>query len=38
LAALACASLAVVDFGDWARQAWPVLADAVLGEATQRLG
>ena len=31
-AGLACAALADVDFGDWARQAWPPLADAVLAE------
>jgi len=32
-AGLACAALADVDFGDWAREAWPVLSDAVLAEA-----
>jgi CubicO group peptidase (beta-lactamase class C family) len=31
-AGLACAGLADVDFGAWAREAWPVLSDAVLEE------
>jgi CubicO group peptidase (beta-lactamase class C family) len=31
-AGLACACLADRDFGDWAREAWPRLSDAVLGE------
>lgn len=31
-AGLACAALADVDFGDWARAAWPALSDAVLEE------
>jgi len=31
---LACAALADVDFGDWAREAWPRLSDALLAEAT----
>jgi CubicO group peptidase (beta-lactamase class C family) len=29
---LACVCLAGCEFGDWAREAWPRLADAVLGE------
>lgn len=29
-AGLVCATLADVDFGDWAREAWPRLSDAVL--------
>jgi CubicO group peptidase (beta-lactamase class C family) len=29
-AGLALATLAGVDFGDWARTAWPALNDAVL--------
>jgi CubicO group peptidase (beta-lactamase class C family) len=28
----ACASLSDVDFGDWAKEAWPRLSDAVLAE------
>jgi CubicO group peptidase (beta-lactamase class C family) len=32
-AGLACASLADEQFGDWAKNAWPRLADAVLAEA-----
>jgi CubicO group peptidase (beta-lactamase class C family) len=32
-AGLACAALADLDFGDWAREAWPRLSDAVLAEA-----
>jgi CubicO group peptidase (beta-lactamase class C family) len=28
----ACASLSDLDFGDWAKDAWPRLSDAVLGE------
>ncbi len=31
-AGLACAALANVDFGDWAREAWPALSDSVLRE------
>jgi CubicO group peptidase (beta-lactamase class C family) len=31
-AGVACATLADVDFGDWAIEAWPVLSDAVLTE------
>ncbi len=31
-AGVACAALANRDFGDWAKAAWPVLADAVLEE------
>jgi CubicO group peptidase (beta-lactamase class C family) len=34
-AGLACAALADVDFGEWARQAWPALSDAVLAQARQ---
>jgi CubicO group peptidase (beta-lactamase class C family) len=30
-AGLACACLTDRDFGDWSREAWPVLSDAVLG-------
>jgi hypothetical protein len=29
---LALACLTDLDFGDWAKDAWPRLADAVLGE------
>ncbi len=32
-AGLACAALADVDFGDWAREAWPQFGDAVLASA-----
>jgi CubicO group peptidase (beta-lactamase class C family) len=32
-AGLACAALADVDFGAWAREAWPMFSDAVLREA-----
>jgi CubicO group peptidase (beta-lactamase class C family) len=32
-AALACACLAERAFGDWAKEAWPALSDAVLAEA-----
>jgi CubicO group peptidase (beta-lactamase class C family) len=32
-AGLACACLADRDFGDWAKEAWPRLSDAVLEEA-----
>jgi CubicO group peptidase (beta-lactamase class C family) len=32
-AALACACLTDLEFGDWARSAWPELSDAVLAEA-----
>jgi CubicO group peptidase (beta-lactamase class C family) len=32
-AGLACAVLADLDFGDWAREAWPRLSDAVIAEA-----
>jgi CubicO group peptidase (beta-lactamase class C family) len=35
-AGLACACLADRDFGDWAKEAWPRLSDAVLEEAAQR--
>jgi CubicO group peptidase (beta-lactamase class C family) len=28
----ACASLSDLDFGDWAKEAWPRLSDAVLAE------
>jgi CubicO group peptidase (beta-lactamase class C family) len=31
-AGVACAALADVDFGEWARQAWPQLSDDVLAE------
>ena len=34
-AGLACAGLADVDFGDWAKEAWPALADAVLSEGSR---
>ncbi|MBA3348148.1 MAG: beta-lactamase family protein [Actinobacteria bacterium] len=37
-AALACAGLADVDFGDWARESWPPLADAVLSEGRRATG
>ncbi|MBD0329269.1 MAG: beta-lactamase family protein [Thermoleophilia bacterium] len=33
-AGLACACLTDREFGDWAKEAWPRLSDAVLGEAT----
>ncbi|HLT15594.1 MAG TPA: serine hydrolase domain-containing protein [Acidimicrobiales bacterium] len=32
-AGVACAGLSDQPFGDWAREAWPVLGDAVLAEA-----
>jgi CubicO group peptidase (beta-lactamase class C family) len=32
--ATACACLTDLEFGDWALQAWPALADAVLAELT----
>jgi CubicO group peptidase (beta-lactamase class C family) len=32
-AGLACAALSDREFGDWAREAWPGLSDAVLAEA-----
>ena len=32
-AGIACACLTDLEFGDWAREAWPRLSDAVLGEA-----
>lgn len=35
-AGLACACLTDRDFGDWAREAWPALADAVLGAFASR--
>jgi CubicO group peptidase (beta-lactamase class C family) len=35
-AELACGCLADRDFGDWAKEAWPRLSDAVLEEAAQR--
>jgi CubicO group peptidase (beta-lactamase class C family) len=34
-AGLACAGLADVDFGAWAKEAWPALADAVLSEGSR---
>jgi CubicO group peptidase (beta-lactamase class C family) len=34
-AGVACACLADRDFGDWAKDAWPRLSDAVLDEAAQ---
>ena len=34
-AGLACAGLADVDFGEWAKEAWPELADAVLSEGSR---
>jgi CubicO group peptidase (beta-lactamase class C family) len=33
-AGLACACLTDLEFGDWAREAWPRLSDAVLAEAS----
>ncbi len=33
---LACAVLTTRDFGEWAREAWPVLSDAVLRELEPR--
>ena len=35
-AGLACACLTDLEFGDWAKEAWPRLADAVLAEAGVR--
>jgi CubicO group peptidase (beta-lactamase class C family) len=35
-AGLACACLTDREFGDWAREAWPALADAVLGAFASR--
>jgi CubicO group peptidase (beta-lactamase class C family) len=35
-AAVACGCLTDLDFGDWAKEAWPRLSDAVLEEATSR--
>lgn len=32
---LACAALADVDFGDWAKEAWPALADGVLSAGSR---
>lgn len=32
-ACLACAALTTRDFGDWAKEAWPRLSDAVMAEA-----
>jgi CubicO group peptidase (beta-lactamase class C family) len=32
-AGLACAALTTRDFGDWAKEAWPALSDAVFAEA-----
>ena len=29
---VACAALTTREFGDWAKEAWPRLADAVLAE------
>jgi CubicO group peptidase (beta-lactamase class C family) len=37
-AGLACAGLADVDFGAWAKEAWPALADAVLSEGSRAAG
>ncbi len=37
-AGLACAGLADVDFGPWAKEAWPKLADAVLAEGALSAG
>ncbi|HWN22737.1 MAG TPA: serine hydrolase domain-containing protein [Gaiellaceae bacterium] len=34
-AGLACAGLADVDFGPWAKEAWPALADAVLSAGSR---
>ena len=34
-AGLACAGLADVDFGPWAKEAWPTLADAVLSAGSR---
>ena len=34
-AGLACAGLADIDFGQWAKGAWPALADAVLSEGSR---
>jgi CubicO group peptidase (beta-lactamase class C family) len=34
-AGLACACLSDLDFGDWAKEAWPRLSDSVLAEAAQ---
>ncbi len=36
VAGIACAALATREFGDWARAAWPLLSDAVLGELQVR--
>jgi CubicO group peptidase (beta-lactamase class C family) len=33
-AGVACAVLTDREFGDWAKDAWPVFSDAVLAEAT----
>jgi CubicO group peptidase (beta-lactamase class C family) len=35
---LACACLTDLDFGDWARDAWPRLSDAVLAEVKETRG
>lgn len=35
VAGLACAGLADVDFGDWAKEAWPALADEVLSAGSR---
>jgi CubicO group peptidase (beta-lactamase class C family) len=35
-AGVACACLTDTRFGDWAKEAWPRLADAVLAESAQR--
>ena len=35
-AGLACAALTALEFGDWAKSAWPRLSDAVLAEAATR--
>ena len=37
-AGLACAGLADVDFGPWAKEAWPTLADAVLSAGSRAGG
>jgi CubicO group peptidase (beta-lactamase class C family) len=35
-AGVACGCLTDLDFGDWAKEAWPRLSDAVIQEATSR--
>jgi CubicO group peptidase (beta-lactamase class C family) len=32
---IACACLTDLEFGGWAKEAWPALSDAVLAEAIQ---